>query len=191
MYTGGILLIVLVLLFVVPKFNSFLKKRKEKMNKKRPKESKRVVEVKFVQKENFHKKPVKFRNVLSSLIVPFVLVVLLGLFMIFESQVVEFVRGYAIDLVPINYVSLFTLVGLIFITRGAILTLGNKENKNLKSFVWIMHGFVLTVVALFYDLIHYTHIEFVGRSFSALLVLLVIWEVVSLVAIFRSYKKVV
>lgn len=180
-YSGGILLLALVLLFLVPKLRVFLKKRKEK--EKKEKKHKNKIEKKI---------PVMIKKgiLIKEIIASFILMVLLGLFLIFETNIVDFVKGYAIELAPINYVSLFTILGLIFITRGAILALRNKKDNKLKSFVWLMQGFVLSMVALFYDFLNLGHVELFGTNFSWLIVLLAVWEVIVLVGIFRGYRKV-
>jgi len=179
-YTGGGLLLVLLLLFIIPKLKIFFKSRKRK--------EKNVVEV----KKEIHEKKiiVSKRSLIKVMIGPFVLVMLLGLFFIFEMKIVDFVKGYAIELFPINYVALFTILGLIFIAKGAILNLKSEQANNLKAFIWIMQGFGLSMIALCYELFNSSHIVLFGMKFNFLMFLLVIWEFVVLVSIVGNYKKV-
>jgi cation transport ATPase len=162
--------------------------------KKKRKVKKEKIEVKGVvnKKKIEEKEAVKVtkKNLFRALIIPFFLVVLLGLFLVFESQVVNFVKGYAIELLPVNYVSLFILLGLIFVINGLILDLKSQKNNNFKSFVWIIHGLVFSMVALFYDFLNLTHVVLFGMRFSWLLVLLAGWELVILIGVFSGYRKI-
>ena len=190
LYSAGGLLLILILLAVIPQLVSFLKKMKKKRKAKKEKmEVKKVVNKNKIEEKEAVK--ITRKGLLKALIVPFLLVVLLGLFLVFESQVVNFVKGYAIELVPINYVSLFTLIGLVFVINGLILDLkSRKKNNSLKSFVWIIHGLTFSLVALFYDFLNLTHVVLFGMRFSWLLVLLAGWELVILIGVFAGYKKV-
>ncbi len=190
LYSAGGLLLILILLAVIPQLVSFLKKMKKKRKAKKEKmEVKKVVNKNKIEEKEAVK--ITRKGLLKALIVPFLLVVLLGLFLVFESQVVNFVKGYAIELVPINYVSLFTLIGLVFVINGLILDLkSRKKNNSLKSFVWIIHGLNFSLVALFYDFLNLTHVVLFGMRFSWLLVLLAGWELVILIGVFAGYKKV-
>jgi cation transport ATPase len=188
--SAGGLLLILILLVVIPQFVSFLKKMKKKRKVKKEKiEVKGVVNKKKIEEKEAVK--VTKKNLFRALIIPFFLVVLLGLFLVFESQVVNFVKGYAIELLPVNYVSLFILLGLIFVINGLILDLkSQKKNNNFKSFVWIIHGLVFSMVALFYDFLNLTHVVLFGMRFSWLLVLLAGWELVILIGVFSGYRKI-
>lgn len=191
MYTGGGLLLVLLLLFITPKIKDVLKKRKErsKIVKIKKEEYKRKLEKRIEKKiPTIIKRGILIKEMIAS----FILVVLLGLFLIFETNIVEFVKGYAIELAPVNYVSLFTILGLVFVVRGILLALRSKRVKNnsLKAFVWVMQGFALSMVALFYDFLNLGHVGLFGINFSWLIVLLAVWEIIVLVSIIWNYKKV-
>ena len=95
---------------------------------------------------------------------------------------------------PINYVVLFLALGLIFLTKGSIIALrpGKKAkvngNNNLVAYAWVIQGFVLSMVALFYGVMDWTHVALFGIKLSWLVVLLVIWEVLTIKSIIRTFN---
>jgi len=182
-YSGGILLLALVLLLVIPKIKLAFKK-----NKRQNKEIVKVSETKKHIEEPIEK--INKGRLGDILFLPSLIILFLTLFLLFEANVVEFVRGYAIELYPINYVSLFTILGLVFITKGSLLGLKSKKGEGkLKAFVWISQGFALTMVALIYELLNQTHVVLFNVNFSWLIVLLVIFEFFSIKSIINHFKK--
>jgi cation transport ATPase len=179
------LLIVLILLFLMYKIHFFSKK------KTKEKDSKIEIKEVFNKKKIEEKGSVKVtkKNLIKSLVFPFGLFVLLWVFFIFEVQIVDFLRGFAIELAPIDYVNLFVILGLVFVINGLALDLKSKKNK-LDSFIWILHGLVFSLVSLFYELLNITHIFVFGFNLNWLVTLLVFWEAVILINIFAGYKKI-
>ena len=52
----------------------------------------------------------------------------------------------------------------------------------------MIQGFVLSMVALFYGVMDWTHVALVGFRLSWLVVLFVIWEVLTIKSIIKTFK---
>jgi hypothetical protein len=142
------------------------------------------------------------RKLVKDFIWPFLVVVLVFLFLVFESSLLN-----SMGMVSFNHVNLLLALGLIFLVKGAVVALGpsiseilhrkevipNKieldENSAMVAFVWIMQGFVFAMVALFSEIIAETHVMIVGSMFSWLVVLLVVWEAVMIVSTYNTFSR--
>jgi len=177
--------VVLVSLFLIYGLHVFSKKKSKQKNSKV--EIKEIVNKKKIEEKEAVKNTKK--NLINSLGFPFMLFILLWLFFIFEVKIVDFVRGFAIELAPIDYVNLFIILGLIFVINGLAFDIKSEKRNKLASFVWILHGLVFSLVALFYELMNMTHIFVFGITLNWLVTLLVFWEAAILINIFVCYKK--
>jgi|APSaa5957512622_1039677.scaffolds.fasta_scaffold02070_1 hypothetical protein len=150
-------------------------------------------EKKETKENKVNVKTIQDRELFGKVVLPVGLSFLLFLFLLFEQQVVDWFKEGAISM-PINYVALFLGLGLLFLIKGSIITLrpskktGEKRNNNLVASSWMIQGFVLSMVALFYGVMDWTHVALVGFRLSWLVVLFVIWEVLTIKSIIKTFK---
>lgn len=138
-------------------------------------------------------KSIQNRELFGKVLLPVGLSFLLFLFLLFETQVLNWFQEGAISM-PINYVVLFLTLGLIFLIKGSIISLRSnknakvKGNYNLVASAWMIQGFVLSMIALFYGVMDWTHVALFGIKLSWLVVLFVIWEVLTIKPIVKTFK---
>src|SRR6056297_943852 len=129
LYSSMAFAVVLVSLFLIYGLHIFSKKKSKQKDSKV--EIKEIVNKKKIEEKEAVKNTKK--NLINSLGFPFMLFILLWLFFIFEVKIVDFVRGFAIELAPIDYVNLFIILGLIFVINGLAFDIKSEKRNKLAS----------------------------------------------------------
>ena len=151
-------------------------------------------------------KTLRERGLYKQFAFPFVLTILVFLFLFFETEILGF-----LGIAPFNQIVLFIVLGVVFLTKGATIALNTgvrnlvspkasdqkkdelNENSILVAFFWMIQGLVFSMVAISYEVINQTHVLLFGSMFSWLIVFLVAWEIVmfvNLVIVFRKLKLI-